>query len=184
MKKVSREEILDYVTYAERRSEIQGRVLAAKAMRRIHVGEHLTFLFENAETIRYQIQEMMRVERIVKESDIQHEIDTYNAVLGGDGELGCTLLIEIDEPSERDRLLRVWVDLPKHLYVKLEDGATVYAKYDGRQVGEGRLSAVQYLKFATGSAIPVAIGSDLPEVTVGVTLSPGQRQALREDLGA
>ncbi len=182
MRKVTRQEILDYVTYSQERSQIQGPVLATKAMRRVHVGEYLTLLFENAETIRYQIQEMMRAEQIVKESDIQHEIDTYNEVLGDDGEIGCTLLIEIDEPARRDRLLREWVRLPEHLYAKLENGTKVYAKYDERQVGEDRLSSVQYLKFDTGGQVPVALGSDLPALSVDERLSQEQRHALRVDL--
>ncbi|HCP33666.1 MAG TPA: DUF3501 domain-containing protein, partial [Deltaproteobacteria bacterium] len=86
MKPVQREEILDYVTYGEKRNEIQLSVLKQKEPRRIHLGEYLTFLFENTETIRYQIQEMMRVEQIVKEEAIQHEIKTYNELIGEEGE--------------------------------------------------------------------------------------------------
>ena len=83
MKPVQREEILDYVTYGEKRNEIQLSVLKQKEPRRIHLGEYLTFLFENHETIRYQVQEIMRAERIVRESAIREELDTYNTILGG-----------------------------------------------------------------------------------------------------
>ena len=86
MKPVLREELLDYVTYAERRDEIRARVLELKRPRRVHVGDELTFLFENRETVRYQVQEMMRVERIVREADILHELQTYNELLGGPGD--------------------------------------------------------------------------------------------------
>ncbi|MGB5194955.1 MAG: DUF3501 family protein, partial [Polyangiales bacterium] len=72
MKPVERAEILDYVTYGEQRESIRAAALRAKSVRRILVGEHFTFLFENHETVRYQVQEMMRVEKIVKEDDIQH----------------------------------------------------------------------------------------------------------------
>ena len=82
MRPVQREEILDYITYTEKRSELQSSVLKQKEPRRIHLGEYLTFLFENTDTIRYQIQEMMKAEQIVKEEAIQHEIDTYNELLG------------------------------------------------------------------------------------------------------
>ena len=84
MRAVERNEILDYVTYGEERSTILEDVLEQKKPRRIHVGDYLTFLFENHDTVRFQIQEMIRVELIVKESDIQHEVDTYNELLGGD----------------------------------------------------------------------------------------------------
>ena len=78
MRPVKREEILDYITYTEKRSELQSSVLKQKEPRRIHLGESLTFLFENTDTVRYQIQEMMKAEQIVKEEAIQHEINTYN----------------------------------------------------------------------------------------------------------
>ena len=81
MRPVQREEILDYITYTEKRSELQLSVLKQKERRRIHLGEYLTFLFENTYTVRYQIQEMMKAEQIVKEEAIQHEIDTYNELL-------------------------------------------------------------------------------------------------------
>ena len=87
MRKVQRSEIVDYQTYTETRGETRPRILTEKKLRRLHVGEHLTFLSENHDTIRYQIQEIMRTERIVKESDIQHEIQVYNELIGDDGEL-------------------------------------------------------------------------------------------------
>jgi len=180
---VQRESLLDYVTYEERRDELRPAVLAAKRARRVHAGKALTFLFENEDTIRYQIQEMMRTERIVKEAEIEHELATYNELLGGPGELGCTLLIELDDPAERDRALRAWLDLPSRLYVELEDGRRVGARFDERQVGDDRLSSVQYLKFDTGGAVPVAVGASHPELDVRAELSAEQRAALEADLG-
>ena len=156
--------------------------MQVKDARRIHVGEDLTFLFENALTMRYQVQEMMRAERMVKESDIQHEIETYNGLLGGDGELGATLLIEIDDPDERNVKLREWMELPEHLYALLEDGAKVRPTFDESQRGEGRLSSVQYLKFKVGKSAPVALGVDLPGAEAETRLTDAQRQALAEDL--
>jgi len=149
----------------------------------VTVADVLTFLFENDETIRYQVLEMVRSERLVKEADIQHEIDTYNELLGGPGELGCTLLIGIDDPAERDRKLRAWRGLPEHLYVKLEDGTRVPAKHDARQVGEDRLSSVQFLKFDVQGRVPVAVGSDLPDLEAETVLDERRRRALAEDLG-
>lgn len=182
MRKVRRDEIVDYQTWADRREQELPRVLAIKKPRRVHVGEYLTFLFENTDTVRYQIQEMMRVERIVRESDIQHEIDTYNELLGDEGELGCVLLIEVEEPALRDVKLREWLKLPEHLYAELDDGTRVRATYDPRQVGDERLSSVQYLKFRTGGRVPVALGADLPELTARTELDTAQREALAADL--
>ncbi|MEE2717860.1 MAG: DUF3501 family protein [SAR324 cluster bacterium] len=182
MRPVERHEIVDYVTYEEQRNAIREQVLKTKESRRIHIGDHLTFLFENTETVRYQVQEMMRTEKIVKESDIQHEINTYNELLGAEGELGCVLLIEYASPEERDVQLRKLLGLPQKLYALLEDGRQIPAKFDERQIGDDRLSSVQYLKFDTGGATPVALGSNHPNLTLEEPLSPEQRQALAEDL--
>lgn len=184
MKPVQRNELLDHVTYTEERDELRPLAMAAKASRRVSVGEFLVFLFENQDTVRYQVQEMMRVEGIVKEKDIEHELETYNELLGGPGELGSTLLIGIDDEAERDIKLSAWLDLPKHLYAKLPDGTVVRPVYDERQVGETRLSSVQYLRFPVGGVTPVAMGSNLAAHTVEVALTDEQRAALETDLRA
>ncbi len=183
MQPVRREEILDYVTYGEQREQIRAAVLKIKEPRRIHLGPHMTFLFENRDTVRYQIQEMVRVERLVKESEIQHEIETYNELLGGPGELGASLLIEIDDPAQRAVKLVAWRNLMDHVYARLEDGSKVMVSYDRRQVGDERLSSVQYVRFATGGRVPVALGSDHPDYAHEDKLTDGQRRALAEDLG-
>ena len=158
MKRVTRQEILDYVTYEEQRDKLRKKIMKIKDLRRINVGGVLSFLFENTDTVRYQIQEMIRVERIVKETDILHEIKTYNELLGNSGELGCTLLIEIDDSEERQEKLIQWLDLPNHLYLSLEDGSRIRASFDERQIGDSRLSSVQYIKFNMGARGPRAGG--------------------------
>ena len=182
MRKVQRSDVIDFQTYVDRREAYRQRVLEEKAKRRIHLGDDLTFLFESTETILYQVQEMMRLEQIVREKEIQHEIDTYNQLLGGPGELGCTLQIEIDNAAERNVKLRAWLALPQHLYLKLDDGSRAPAIWDEAQVGDTRLSTVQYLKFRVGSRRPVAIGSTLPELSIEAQLSSEQQQTLAADL--
>lgn len=182
MKPVERKEILDYVTYEEQRDAIRDEAMAAKALRRVHIGEYLTLLFENHLTMRYQIQEMVRVERLVKEADIQHEIDTYNEVLGGEGEFGCTLLIEIDDPAVRNVKLKEWWALPEKIYLLLEDGARVSATFDERQRGDDRVSSVQYVKFNTSGRVPVAAGVDLPGLQMETKLTDEERKVLAGDL--
>jgi hypothetical protein len=182
MKPVLRADLVDYQTYEDIRPGFRQQAMAAKDVRRVHVGDSLTFLFENTLTVRYQIQEMMRTERIVKERDILHELETYNALLGGPGELGCTLLIEIDDPLVRAVRLAEWYRLPEQLYVRTSDGTKVRPTFDEAQRGDGRLSSVQYLKFAVGGAVPVAIGTDLPGLETETVLSSEQRAALADDL--
>ncbi|MBW1756376.1 MAG: DUF3501 family protein [Deltaproteobacteria bacterium] len=184
MKRVERSEILDYVTYGEQRGAIRDSALRAKSVRRILVGECFTFLFENHETVLYQIQEMMRIEHIVKEDDIQHELDTYNQLIHPAGTVGCTLLVGIDDEELRDQKLREWMGLNDHIYAKLPDGSLARPTWDSRQVGDTRLSAVQYLSFALGPDAPVAISIEMPGIEAETELSDAQRGALREDLSA
>jgi hypothetical protein len=182
MRAVRREEILDASVYERSRAEIRATVLEEKARRRVHVGGVLTFLFENTATIRYQIQEMVRAEKMTGEAEIRHELETYNELLGGPGELGASLLIEIPDPEERDRKLRAWLPLLAHLYAKLPDGKKVRPTYDPRQVGTDRLSSVQYLKFDVRGEVPAAIGSDFEGLVAETALTDAQREALRKDL--
>lgn len=181
---VERQEILDYATYEDERGAVRAAAMRTKDERRIHVGPYLTFLFENHDTIRYQVLEMVRSERMVKDADIRHELETYNELLGGPGELGCTLLVEIDDAAARAEKLSRWLALPSHLYARRTDGRLARARFDARQVGETRVSSVQYLKFEVGSEAPVAIGCDHPdpELRHEAALTPEQRAALQQDL--
>jgi hypothetical protein len=181
MRHVDRSEILDYATYGDVRDKIRAEALAIKASRRAHLGD-LTFLFETTETVRYQVLEMVRTERLVRESEIQHELETYNELLGEKGELGATLLIEIVDPQVRDEKLRAWLTLPQHLYLLLADGTKVRPRFDPRQVGEDRLSSVQFLKFAIGAGVPVGLGADHPGLRNETRFSAETAAALLSDL--
>ncbi len=178
---IERSDIVDYVTYEDHRAEVRSSAMAAKAPRRVHVGPHLTFLFENRETLTYQVQEIVRAERVVRESAIQHEIDVYNSILGGPGELGCVLLIEVPDKEERALRLREWYGMQDHIYALLPDGRKVYATYDPGQIDEGKLSAVQYLTFALPD-VPVVLGVDFGPLETEAILDDAQRAALANDL--
>jgi uncharacterized protein DUF3501 len=182
MRPVQRSQILDASHYEQTRASSQAAVMEIKRRRRIHVGPCLTFLFENTTTIWYQIQEMIRAERIERESDIQHELATYNALLGAPGQLGCCLLIEIDDPILRDKRLREWRALPAYVYMRCEGGATVRPTVDPAQIDQDRISAVQYLKFHVDDWRPVSLGCDLPGLGAETMLNGEQRDALNDDL--
>lgn len=184
MNKVTRDEIIDYVTYGEQRDAIRQDVLRQKKPRRIHVGSEVTLLFENHDTVRYQVQEMIRAEQIVKEVDIRHEIETYNELLGDAGELGCTMLIEIDDAAARPARLKALLTLPSHIFAELEDGTRVQATFDPRQVGDDRVSSVQFLKFDVGGKTPAALVIDHEAMQARAELDPAQRDALATDLVA
>jgi hypothetical protein len=179
---VARDEIVDFATYEDGRAAFRARVLAAKVPRRVHVGDWITLLFENALTVRYQIQEMIRTERIVRERDIRHEIETYNELLGGVGELGVTMLVEIEDARDRAAKLARWLALPEALYLRLADGTKVRPRIDARQRDGERISSVHYLRFDVHGETPVAVGCDLPELATEIALTDEQRAALAEDL--
>ena len=182
MKRVVRQEVRTPAEYAAIRDEFRRSVLVQKDLRRIHVGPYLTFLFENHATVLYQIQEMVRAESLTREADIQHEMETYNELLGDKGELGCTLLIEIDDPVKRAELLTRWKGLPETLFIETQSGARIPAQFDSRQVGESRISSVHYLKFRLGDRVPAKVGCAHPEVAAETALTPQQIAALCQDL--
>ena len=182
MRRVERSQIQPLDKYESTREEFRQKAMSAKGLRRVHVGEHLTFLFENHETTMYQVQEMLRTEKTTDEAHIMHEIETYNEILGEQGELGCTLLIEIDDPQKRDTLLRKWLKLPEFIYIKTQSGNKVRPQFDERQVGEHRISSVHYMRFRLGDQIPVGVGCDLPELNLESALSPQQTAAFCQDI--
>jgi hypothetical protein len=182
MAAVRREDILDHLTYSERRAGIRASAMAAKDLRRVRLGEHLCFLFENAETLRYQVLEMIRMEKLVREADIRRELEVYNGILGGPGELGCTLFIELPDERERTMLLRRWCALPEHLYLAFADGSRAPARFDGSQISDGKLSSVQFLKFTVDGRIPAALVSELPGLEGRATLDGPTLAALLADL--
>ena len=147
MKKISPEEILALDDYERVRERLRPLFIHEKERRRLHVGSHLTFIFENAQTAWYQIEEMIRTEKMTERDAIQHEIDTYNELIPAAGELAATLLIEYAEPRERDAALARLVGLERHLWLKLGE-KKIAARFDDRQMSDERISAVQFVRFS------------------------------------
>ena len=100
MKTLSHQDVLPIEEYEKQREAFRSRIIALKQRRRISVGPLLTLVFENHETLRFQVQEMIRVERIVDPAKVQDELDVYNALLPSPGELSATLLIEITDEAK------------------------------------------------------------------------------------
>jgi hypothetical protein len=147
MKLVEFSEIKNIADYEVERKTWRPVAMALKDRRRVRVGAHLTFLFENRETVRYQIQEMMRIERMVDAEAIRHEIDTYNELIPTDGGLSASLLIEYDSPEERDVALRDLLGLEHHVWIQVAGLPPSPARFDTRQISTDRVSAVQYIHF-------------------------------------
>ena len=184
MQKLQRAHILDLDSYERVRADVRAAIGDVQRPRRVSVGAQLVFLFENTRTVWYQVQELLRAERIDQEAAIQREIDTYNARLGDSGQLGCCLLVAIDDPAARERRLREWLALPAHVYLRCAGGATVRATFDRAHSDGHRIAAVQYLRFYVDDWQPIALGCDLPGLVAETALTAAQREALEGDLHA
>ena len=146
--RITRDEILDLGDYERRRDDIRASAMRARRERRILLGPNATISFENRETVRYQIQEMLRAERIAKPQEVDHEIDTYSDLLPTDAELSATLMFEFPDEAERAEKLAALRDCESHLRLAIEGAGEAPARFDRRQIGEERLSSVQFVRFA------------------------------------
>ncbi|HWF43218.1 MAG TPA: DUF3501 family protein [Candidatus Kapabacteria bacterium] len=147
MRPIQLTDLKNIAEYEKERPAIRKKVIEAKRHRRIHVGPLMTFVFENRMTVLFQIQEMMRTERLVHDEYIQHEIDTYNKILPGPNELSATLLIEITEKEKIKSTLDSLVGLTEHAVFLMIGDKEIEAEFDEEQSEEGRISAVQYIRF-------------------------------------
>jgi len=190
MRPVEASEILDLTAYEKIRPEFLAQMIEMKKSRRIHVGEILCFLFENRETVRFQIQEMTRVERTVSEAAIAEEVAVYNELLPGEDELSATLMIEIpDMQSIRPQLDRL-IGIDEHVHLDI-GGESVRATFDDKQFEEDRVSAVQYVRFPLGAeraaafrdaTIPVELRVDHPNYAGKTAIEGEARSSLIRDL--
>ncbi|MFM2153995.1 MAG: hypothetical protein RL199_2430 [Pseudomonadota bacterium] len=194
MQPVQRSEILDLAAYEALRDGVRAEVLSLKAARRVGLGGHMTLLFENRDTVRYQVQEMLRVERLVAEREILHELATYNELVPGDGELSATLLLEYPDEVQRDRQLRALVGLEQALSLRVGGLPPVPAMFDTRQVSTERISSVHYVRWALPGPHRAAFKSaglggdarivvDHPSYRAEAVLLPAQVMALAQDAG-
>lgn len=153
MKKVVPEEILDIAQYEKARDGFRRRVIELKKHRRVAVGPMVTFVFENHDTVLFQIQEMMRAERLVNDDAIQYEIDTYNQLLPGENELAATMLIELPDAARiRDEITKFHgVNTGEATYLQIGDERAP-GVFDAGQSDDRRISAVQYVRFRFNGA--------------------------------
>ncbi len=191
MKPITPLEVLPVTTYDRVRPLLRPLCIAEKARRRLAVGPHLTLMFENRQTIWYQIQEILRTERIFEDAAINAEVETYNELLPRPGELSATLLIEYAEPAERDAELARLVGLERHLWMVLDE-RRIGARFDERQMSPDQISAVQFIAFPLGAdagrfgelaaAGKVTIEVDHPHLALHVPIEGPLATALADDL--
>jgi hypothetical protein len=191
MKPIELNEIKDLVAYEKIRKQSREHVIEIKKLRRISVGPNLTFVFENRETVLFQIQEMARTERLVHDEAIQYEIDVYNQLVPGDHEISATLLIEITDKAQIKPILDSLIGLGYNsVFFRIGDHE-ITTQFDEGQAAEDRISAVQYLKWKLSDDDVQALRSPhtLAQLIVrhrnydfATTLTEDQREALLEDL--
>ena len=146
MKKITIDDILPLADYERVRAILRPLFIREKERRRLGVGSHLTFIFENAQTSWYQIEEMIRSEKMTDRAAIEHEIETYNELIPTQGELVATLLIQYAEAGEREAALSRLVGLERHLWLVL-GAKKIPASFDDRQMSTEKISAVQFVRF-------------------------------------
>ena len=190
MREVTATEILDPTAYAGLREAFREQIIEYKRSRRVELGPKLTFVFENRRTVRWQIQEMVYVERIVDPDALAAEVAVYNELIPKAGELSATLMIEIPEASkirpELDRL----IGIDENVFLDVGE-RRIQATFDAKQFEADRISAVQYVRFPLGPGLAerfadprviAALRVEHPEYRARTELSGGVRASLTEDL--
>jgi Protein of unknown function (DUF3501) len=193
VKKITFDDILPLADYERVRPILRPLFIHEKERRRLTVGSHLTFIFENTQTAWYQVEEMIRTEKMTDRDAIQHEIDTYNELIPAPGELVATLLIEYADQTEREAALRRLVGLERRLWLTLGE-KKIAARFDDRQMSTEKISAVQFVRFplegVTGSQFldlarkgETAIVADHPSLAARGAITGLVASSLAEDLG-
>lgn len=190
MQPVQRDEILGIGEYEKIRPHFRARVIEEKKARRVALSNIMSAVFENHDTALLQIQEMLRTERITKEESILHEIETYNELVPGPGQLKLTLFVEIADAEEREKMLRRLGGLEDHVALEVR-GESIPAKAKDRSVdGYERTTAVHYFTFDLPESAVAALREGAtaallvthPEHDARAPLGPETLRALREDL--
>ena len=189
---IARESLLSLEAYARERNAFRAKVIAHKKLRTLHVGGHVTLQFEDELLIRYQIQEMLRVERIFEEEGIRHELDAYNPLVPDGANWKATMFIEYPDVEERKRMLERLKGIERKTWVQVEGAERVYAIADEdlERENEEKTAAVHFVRFELPPAFRQAlrrgarlsIGVDHPEYRASVEPTPEQRAALVADL--
>jgi hypothetical protein len=191
MNKLTRNDLLPLERYAAERNDFRARVLAHKQSRHVALGANAALLFEDRTTVQYQVQEMLRIERIFEAEGIQDELDAYNPLIPDGSNLKATLLFEYPDPAVRAERLGQLAEIEHRVYAEVEGQAKIFAHADedlGRS-NEGKTSAVHFLRFEfplaaisalrAGSAL--AFGIEDPRLPLHDFVSAETKSALLAD---
>ena len=161
---LTKESLWGLEEYSDRREQFRQEVLEYKKVRRIQLGEHLYLLFEDETTIKYQIQEMLRIEKIFDSSGIQDELDAYNPLIPDGDNLKCTMLIQYEDPEERKEWLSKLVGVEDKVWLQIGDNEKVFpiADEDIERTREEKTSSVHFLRYQLSAEQIAALETGAP----------------------
>ena len=193
MATITRDSLMTLEAYAKARNDFRAQVMAHKKDRIVHLGEHITLIFEDELTMRYQVQEMLRAEKMFEEEGIQDELSAYNPMIPDGNNWKATMMIEYTDLDERRRMLENLIGVEDKVWVRAENLNKVYAIADEDLERENaqKTSAVHFLRFELTQNIieslksggKLTIGVDHPAYSVSLDAIPSNIQAsLLQDL--
>src|SRR2546421_7738052 len=166
---ITRDSLLSLEAYARQRNEFRAKLIEHKKRRNVHLGEHVLLQFEDELTIRYQVQEMLRIERIFEDAGIQGELDAYNPLIPDGSNWKATMLIEYPDPEERKRMLARLKGIERQIWVQVEGCERVHAIADEdlERENEDKTSSVHFLRYEFSAPMRQALRAGA-QVIVGV----------------
>jgi len=188
-----REDLWSLEEYSEERAEFREMVLSHKKNRQISIGDHILLIFEDRLTLKYQIQEMLRIEKVFEAQGIQDELDAYNPLLPDGDNWKCTMLIQFPDADERKAELKRLIGVEEKIWIKIGDSEKVFpiADEDMERENEEKTSAVHFLRYQLSeqqillakAGAELTAGVEHPAyVTPDVLFTEAERQALYDDL--
>ena len=188
---LKREDLFSLEEYAEQRSNIRKSVMNVKKLREVSLGEHIRLLFENHQTVQYQIQEMLRIEKIFEADGIQDELDVYNPLIPDGSNLKATMMIEYTDVAERTKALSNLIGVEKSIYFQVGNHQNVYAicNEDLERETDEKTSSVHFMRFEFDQSMivdfckgtKIKIGVSHPNYNCEIILEKKVQNELNED---
>jgi hypothetical protein len=188
---LTRQDLFSLEEYAEKRSAIRSDTIQIKKLREVNLGEHVRMLFENKKTVQFQIQEMLRIEKIFEADGIQEELDVYNSLVPEGSNLKATMMIEYTNVEERTVALSKLIGVERSIYFQVGNHDKVFAicNEDMDRETEVKTSAVHFMRFEFdqgmvkefGSGVPVKVGVSHPHYDYEIILNSESQDALSQD---
>jgi len=176
---LERKDLWSLEQYAEKREGFRAEVLAHKQNRRVQIGEHILLVFEDEKTIRYQIQEMLRIEKVFEAAGIEEELEAYNPLIPDGDNWKCSMLIQYPDVDERRQRLAELLDVENRVWVQVGETEKLFALADEdlERANDDKTSAVHFLRFQLGASQVRAV-KDGAAITFGIDHKNYQEQAV------